>query len=241
MEYPDLFREVALSLRTKGFHQEALRYYEPLQMIQSYVDVPFLFELASCYRAVGLSAQADDCYKTIINIDHGNFEARVGLAKTQRHPQKSQTINEDGGTGSLNQLRNGTRNLGGQAGSTVTTEPLIFKPKALMPAPRTMRQLSKQTAEDNFELQESETHEIFLHRQRMSKRKKDGDRKKTSEWMSATRSLLQAFQSRKVFYPSDKHHLFLGYSKKARLWAAKSKQESDVLQQISETIFGGTH
>jgi general transcription factor 3C polypeptide 3 (transcription factor C subunit 4) len=49
--------------------------------VKDYTDTSFFTAMAKCYRAIGLVAEAEDCYQTIIEHDEKNVEARVHLAK----------------------------------------------------------------------------------------------------------------------------------------------------------------
>ena len=205
-------------------------------MIEGYVDVSFLFEIASCYRAVGLADQADNCYKSIISLDSGNYEARVGLANPRHHPEGDKTVHRNEDNASPIQRRKGIRHTGGRITPSTRTDPLMLRGRTMLLAPRSVRQSLQYKREDKFELREREINDIFLHQQILSTRTKDY--RYTIEWMSATRSLLQAFRNNRLFYPYDRHHRFLGYSKMARFWATRPKLTLGALQQLSNNLFG---
>ncbi|KAI9707402.1 MAG: transcription factor TFIIIC subunit tfc4 [Candelina mexicana] len=79
-DYPDLFREAADALKQEGFAKEALKFLEPLQQVEGHADTSFYLSLGSCYHEAGLIDEAEECYRTAIESDEGNVEARVQLA-----------------------------------------------------------------------------------------------------------------------------------------------------------------
>ncbi|KAL8701807.1 MAG: hypothetical protein Q9224_000328 [Gallowayella concinna] len=68
-DYPDLFRDVANALRDAGIYDEALRYYEPLQQMPDSVDISCYVDMAVCYKAVGLEAEAEECHHIIAKLE----------------------------------------------------------------------------------------------------------------------------------------------------------------------------
>ncbi|KAL8701755.1 MAG: hypothetical protein Q9201_004736 [Fulgogasparrea decipioides] len=66
-EYPDLFREVAETLRRTGFYQEALIFYKPLQQISAFSDASYYADMAICFQVVGLQVEAAECYRLFLN------------------------------------------------------------------------------------------------------------------------------------------------------------------------------
>ena len=58
---------------------DALRFLKAIHRVSEGLDVQLLMNLASCYRAVGLEAEARDCYETVVAGDPDFTEARVAL------------------------------------------------------------------------------------------------------------------------------------------------------------------
>lgn len=80
-DYVDLYRDVAETLRTRGAFADAVRYYEPLQVVPDELDTGYYMDLAECYRALVRFGDAEDCYKVITEHNPDEWEARVALAK----------------------------------------------------------------------------------------------------------------------------------------------------------------
>jgi general transcription factor 3C polypeptide 3 (transcription factor C subunit 4) len=82
-EYPDLFREIGDALVVEQLHQDALRFYEPIQRQPQGIDSKFYFDIAICYQALG---RDDDVKRTMEALRLFKRGARdvnfyVGLAK----------------------------------------------------------------------------------------------------------------------------------------------------------------
>lgn len=80
-DYPDLFREVADSLKAAGQFKEALRYYTPLVDSSEGQDTPLFIAAGECFQIGGDLDRAEECYRGAIAADEKNVEARVKLAK----------------------------------------------------------------------------------------------------------------------------------------------------------------
>lgn len=209
---------------------EALRYYEPLQQVDGCVDVPYLFEIASCYRALGRETEAKNCYKSIVEIDGGNYEARLRLADGHDVEDMTQCSPQD-----LSQ-------------TYVPNHPRTWKhmgikharqgKSAMSLAPRAAHPSSRRLADEELQVHEREIYGLFTHQQSIGKAISKGDGVHSMEWLAATESLLQDFRENKIFYPVDKHHKFLGYSREARLIAARTKSELEMLIERSGSIIG---
>jgi general transcription factor 3C polypeptide 3 (transcription factor C subunit 4) len=82
-EYPDLFREIGDALREEQLHQDALRFYEPIQRQRKGVDSRFYFDIAICYQALGRTDDVNTTMETLRLFKRGGRDANfyVGLAK----------------------------------------------------------------------------------------------------------------------------------------------------------------
>jgi general transcription factor 3C polypeptide 3 (transcription factor C subunit 4) len=74
-DFSDLFREVADALRLHGYFNEALQFYNPLQLIEDQTDDSYFTFLASCYEALLMFDEAEECIKYIIKYDEDNLSA----------------------------------------------------------------------------------------------------------------------------------------------------------------------
>lgn len=82
-EYPDLFREIGDALREEQLHQDALRFYEPLQKQPRVLDSKFYFDLAICYQALNRDDDVKRTMEALRFFKRGKRDAHffVGLAK----------------------------------------------------------------------------------------------------------------------------------------------------------------
>ncbi len=237
-DYPDLFREAANALRVRRYFHEALRYYEPVQQISEYADTAYFMEMASCYKAVGLGIEAEDCYKIVVDSDKGNPEARrrlLEMCKELGTSPKGVTTNDDSASVRQHKARK-------RAGNKDAKQPK--KGKALSPwattmlAPRLVPQSAKQISLEREEAQEEDVNALFVRREDLKEQARNNDESSKTEWMAITKTLIQGFKDNKVFYPIDKHHKFYGYSREARSLAARPKYELDALAEQSKSHLG---
>ena len=213
-DFPDLFREAANSLLEKHYYHEALRYYEPLQYVSDYEDTSYLSEMASCYRAIGSDSEAVECYQHLIAIDESNLNARVQLS---------------------NLSKNGVLYSQHSSNTKEVTKRAFTKPnKKIDQQPKRGRSIqngiprNKQRSVPQRDLvQASEAKLLFQHWQILMDHHDDRDTNSNNPWMTCANILIQNFRQNKIFYPVDKHHKFYGYSRKARLLAAKPKHAQD--------------
>lgn len=238
-ECTDLFREAANALRGLGFYQEALRFYEPLQKVSGYDDVSYLFEMASCYRAVGLKPEAESCYQRIIERDTGNYEARIQLSGMRQGGRMTHWEDTHGNHGgSVRQHKSMKRGWDRDAKRSKKITTTGASSSSMVLAPRPANQSIKQLAVEQEQVQEEELRSLFLQRERLKDGATTGDKDGKAEWMAATEALIQGFRDNKVFYPAEKHHKFLGYSKEARAMASRTKHGLYALTEGSRSIFG---
>lgn len=229
-DYPDLFREAADALSEEGHHHEALRFYEPLQQVRDYTDTSFFIAMASCYRAIGLVAEAEDCYQTIIEHDEGNVEARVHLAKMFEElgmPEQAFIyVNEVIELG--RQAMEPTRK-DGSAKAAIPAEvdsamPTMLARAISRPGTRKStvsldaveRDILERNRDDNVRM-------LLIQLLGLQEQMLAGDEESTTHWLHAARGLIMDFRSNKLFFPWDKYIKFYGYSKEARRKALKAK------------------
>ena len=80
-EYSDLFREVGDALRDAKEYPEALRFFQPLKMINAFSDTDFWLAIAASSYVSGNIEQARECYELAKASDELCAEARTQLAK----------------------------------------------------------------------------------------------------------------------------------------------------------------
>lgn len=190
--------------------------------------------MAKCYRAVGLTAEAEDCYNTVIEIDHGNLEASVQLARLGKghdmHPHGLLNF-EEVLTVNQHKARRPTGDKEARRPKKATVS--SWKDTTLLSGP--VRQSAKKQKE---RAQEEDVQTLFQRRQDLMAQARMGDEDSKAQYMAALKSLNNIFRDSKIFYPFDKFHRFYGYSKEARLLAIKPKHEIDRLIVRSKWLYG---
>ncbi|KAI9838563.1 MAG: hypothetical protein M1819_004872 [Sarea resinae] len=236
-DYPDLFRDVADALSEQGLYDEALRFYEPLQQVGDYTDAAFYTAMAQCYRAAGLTSEAEECYQTIIENDADNINARVQLAKMYEDLGRSEEafhyVNEV--------ILLGRKDIANQSiregvSKVTTTEELA----ALIPTILPNREKSKkrqgpsQTAaakQERERIRDENVEVLYVRLQAVQDSMRAGDETAMKEWMATARELTDEFRTCKTLFPWDKYIKFLGYSAEARKRALKPKN-SEAMDEV---------
>ena len=234
-DYPDLYREAANALRGRNYYHEALHYYEPLQQVREYTDATYFQEMAACYRAIGLRAEAVECYETIIELDGRNMQARKELAELNRQSGLAHQGLPDDEVVPVKEHKR--RRRSGDKSST--KPPRASSPTSLaLLAPRPVLPSAKQLALEKEQTREEDVHALFRRRNNLTEKTGKGNESSKAEWMAVTRILIETFRANKVFYPLDRHRRFYGYSVKARNMAARPKHELDALAEKSISFLG---
>ena len=234
-DYPDLYREAANALRDQNYYHEALHYYEPLQQVSEYTDASYLPEMAACYRAIGLRAEAAECYQTIIELDGRNIKAHKELVELNRESRLAHRSLPDDELVPVKEHKRRRR-----SGDKSSTKP----PRAPSPtsfallAPRPVLPPTKQLALEKKQTREEDVHAFFLRRNSLTDKKRRGSDSSKAEWMAVSKTLIENFRANKVFYPFDRHRRFYGYSVKARNMAARTKNELNALAENSISFLG---
>ncbi len=195
-------------------------------------------ELASCYRATGRTLEAQECYLTVDDDDEHTFEARSALAgmRGQSGALTSTVANTENAVSVFkNRSKRRTDGCGHkQKKSTDMARPSAFR--AFASRPRLPS--AEQSKIDGNQVKEKEVYKLFVHRRHLAEKLGKEDKFSNGGWIAVTKRLLEAFRSNKLFYPFDKHHKFLGYSKEARTLAAKPKYELEALTARSGPVLG---
>ena len=222
----------------RGYFHEALRYYEPIQQISEYADATLFMEMASCYKAVGLRTECEDCYKIVVDSDNGNPEARrrlLEMCDESGTSLKGVTSTDDVVSIRQHKSRKRVRDKDAKQPRKGKALPSLA---TTMLAPRLVPQSAKQVSREKEEAQEEDVNALFARRETLTEQARNGDESSKTEWMAITKTLIQGFKDNKVFYPFDKHHKFYGYSREARSLAARPKHELDALAEQSKSHLG---
>ena len=242
-DYPDLFREAADALRINGYHHESLSYYEPLQHVQGYTDASYFTDIAICYKAVGMKAEAKECYQAIIDYDDGNVEARLRLAQMYEElgmPQRAGAYVENVLSVTSQDLKRSEKSKYKQIGAT-SARGSSFSISTML-TPCSLRQTTRPRAVEKERRERAHTENAFmlhLRVQQLIEAVRKGDVESKTQWMAAAKNLIQDFRLNKAFYPYDKHMKFLGYPKQIRTGSVKSKG-GRVMQEV-QSLAGRLH
>ena len=220
-----------------GLHHEALRFYEPLQQVKDYTDTSFFIDMASCYRAVGLVTEAEDCYQTIIKHDENNIEARVQLAKLFESlgmPEQAFTYLSE-----VMLLENDKSAARPAVASADLAAPTMLAHCVSRPAAR-KRTTGLDVVEKAALDYTREENIRILHQRLLGLREQmlAGDDESTVLWLTTARDLILDFRSNRLFFPWDKYVQFYGYSKEARKKALKPKSSEtlDEMEAMAERL-----
>ena len=239
-DYPDLFREAANVLRVRRYFHEALRYYEPVQQISDYADAAYFMEMAACYKAVGLRIEAEDCYKIVVDSDEGDPEARRRLLE-----MCSESVTSPPGERNDREVfsvkqRKSRQRVGDKDAKQPRKGKTLPSWATTMLAPRLAPPSAKQMSLEKEEAHEQDVNALYIRRETLKAQDTYGNESSKTEWMAITKTLIQGFKDNKVFYPFDRHHRFYGYSREARLLAARPKHEVDALAEQSRSHLGNS-
>ncbi|KAI9668670.1 MAG: transcription factor TFIIIC subunit tfc4 [Trizodia sp. TS-e1964] len=196
-DYPDLFRDIADNLLEAGHHNEALKFYEPLQHVDGFADLNIYFQMAKSYRAVDNTNEAQQCYETILEQDSTNINARVQLAQIyeeQNMPEKAfsyvsevialSRVDQD----SRQNLKPGVLDLY----YTATSQGYPFQRRNTIR--KSANNESIHLSDEAFILQYNRL-QFFAEGMRAE------DGQAVIEWMEAARILIDDFRASKVLYP----------------------------------------
>ena len=227
-DYPDLFREAADALRLKCYYHESLSYYEPLQYVQGYTDAAYFADMAACYRAIGMKAEAKDCYQAIVDHDDCNVEAKLHLVRLYEElgmpDQAGAHVRDVLSVTSRNWKRSGNVGALKQTATMSALGSSSYTSTMLMPCPP--RQVLRPRAIEKEVREQAHTENVFalhLRLQELIEKARNGDMEFKIRWKAIAKSLIQDFKSNRAFYPYDKNVKFLGYSKQARTGPIRSK------------------
>ena len=81
---------------------------------------------------------------------------------------------------------------------------------------------------------------LFAQRRALASSLGQGELQLKEQWMSVTKSLIAIFMVEKAFFPEQRHHEFLGYTRQARYLAhRKSREKMVIVSQIGkgESLF----
>lgn len=215
-----------------GNHNESLRFYEPLQQLSDYTDASFFMDMAECYKALGLSAETEDCYQTVIHNDNTNIEARVQLAKIYEELGMSERavvyINEVIAMGREEVASKASKKSRRPKATGSTVQEHLASTTIASELVRQQPHSSTSLTEEREKVEAESFHMLYSQLEALSEGLRLGDEQATTGWMKLAGILIQDFRSNRVFFPFDRSVRFFGYSKEARAKALKPKANQAV-------------
>ena len=185
--------------------------------------------MATCYRAIGLRAEAVECYQNLLELDGKNMQARKELAELNRELGLAHEIVKE----HKKRRRSGDKSSTKPIRATSPTSFTLLAPRPVFP-------LAKQLAIEKEQTREDEVHGLFQRRNNLTEESGKGNERSKAEWMAVSRMLITTFRANKVFYSTNRHRKFYGYSVKARNMAARTKHELDALAENSISFLSPT-
>lgn len=260
-DYGDLFREVADALKDQGLHQEALRFYMPLQYSQEYADTSLYMAMAECYTECQNAEGAEICYLTVAEYDHKNVEARAKLAKFYETmglaDQAMKYVTEAVELGQVESMprrkRRSARRAAQLAKELRSTELEARTPDNQVEGLEGQDSLISVTGpmaadragDRGFEgvadrpMQDADNVR-YLHGRMLEVQPamRAGDENATENWLDIADALIRDFRSNRVFFPLQRRMVFLGYSREAQRKAGRVKTTTlmDEVQNIADRL-----
>lgn len=203
------------------------------------MDTSYVSGLASCYRALGLNTEAMFCYETALNSDETSTDAQLQLAKIH----EGLTISDRAGANgkglvfehAVKPRRPGKVVIPKRLNMVSASDSAPFS----MIVPKLARRPIKDNALEKSMKEQAKAEEAYtllLQMQKIKETAQNGDLGHKFQWMLAAKTLIQDFQSERLFFPFDKYVRFYGYSKEARKKALNTKavqalQEAEALSR----------
>ena len=178
-----------------------------------------------------------ECYKTIIESNETSAEARLQTLKTCEELGMSEEISVIRKGVSFDETPKLKRPHRYGASKQVGPDHGLTSAAFVMIAPRLARRPGKDNTWEKTMREQAkaeETRTLFLRMKSIKETSRDGNQVDKSQWMLAAKTLIQDFQSERLFYPFDKYVRFYGYSKEARRKSLNSKAVQ--AQQEAEAI-----
>jgi general transcription factor 3C polypeptide 3 (transcription factor C subunit 4) len=227
-----LFREVADALRTKEYWREALQFYDPLQLVEGQTDPAYFSDMASCYEALAMYDEAEDCVRIIIENDKENMAAWIQVATMfdnadmpdRAAPYVDQVITMKRGKALEKKRARSAAKPSLLPGMELNGRGPSLPPEELTnissmidstPAQKAIGRRSKrQVAEAEIEKRVQST---YFEMRRLRERLRLGETGVKTDWMEGARTLIDQFKKHKSYSPMDKNASVLGFSRRERM------------------------
>jgi general transcription factor 3C polypeptide 3 (transcription factor C subunit 4) len=77
----DLFYTIGDTLRLRAMFDQAIRFYQPIEVLEDELTDQFWISMAACHRGLKDFAEAENCYRAVMELDPNHASARAELAK----------------------------------------------------------------------------------------------------------------------------------------------------------------
>ncbi|EGE83291.1 hypothetical protein, variant 2 [Blastomyces dermatitidis ER-3] len=262
-DFGDLFREVGDALKDAKLYQDALQFYVPLQRTREYADTSLFMSMAECYIACENDEAAENCYLTVVEYDENDIEARAKLAKFYENlgliEQALKYVNEAIELGRQESMPRRRRRFGSRAlqlarefrstesgGAVMATyegpigaenegwrspTPSPSVSGGLMTSTVPLSKKRRQAKEEYV----STDHIRYLYSKLLDLEAamREGHEDATEDWLDIADALLRDFRSNRVFFPMQRHMMFLGYSREAQRKAGRLKSTT-IMDEVEE-------
>ena len=205
---------MADALRVQGYYHEALRFYEPLQQVAEYADTSCFDAMGTCYQALELYDEAEDCYRVVVENEPENIEVYTKMAKMFESAGMLERARPY--VSKIGSIRQQLRCSGKQ--KDLHTRPTIQAPRRvseeledgplpnmLEPAPP-RKSISRPISNKRVREEENQEqiHLLFLQAVELREQMQAGEDYVTSEWKGIASLLIESFKKKKAFFPLDK-------------------------------------
>ncbi|OAX83651.1 hypothetical protein ACJ72_01982 [Emergomyces africanus] len=261
-DFGDLFREAGDALKDAKLYQDAILFYVPLQKTREYADTSLFMSMAECYMACENDEAAENCYLTVVEYDENNIEARAKLAKFYEKlgmiDQALKYVNEAIELGRRESMPRRRRKFGSRAlqlarefrsteaeGAAMATYegPIGAENEAwgspthagasggLMTSTAPISKKRRQAKEEYV----GTDHIRYLYSKLvdLERAMREGQEDATEDWLDIADALLRDFRSNRVFFPMQRHMMFLGYSREAQRKAGRLKSTT-IMDEVEE-------
>ncbi|KEQ69563.1 TPR-like protein [Aureobasidium namibiae CBS 147.97] len=232
-DYFDLFRDVAETLLEQTYHAEAITFFEPIRSVPEACDHEYYMKLADCYMMFSRNADAESCWKFIVDNDPEDIKSRIALAKLyeaeQRMAEAVPLVHEVIRLGRSDAVKKAKITDDGQDDDVEDEEededddndlrfiafhpgkrgrPKTAKPKA--PKARVSQTYERLQQQD----QRIKANHVLVNSARETL---DEDEDALQTYFEAAQEMLDDFKTVRAFYPGrDKHIKFTGYGRNTK-------------------------
>lgn len=209
-----------------------------MQQVANQDNASYLSELATCYIAIGRRAEAEECYRGLLNFENENsndddseyenerWKARIFLGQERNEAILSEDEEEDNmsdidSVASEEPATRRTRAYFRINHQGHTAENLGKSMLAPTPAAKRARRLSP----EKEMIEEESLPQLFSQRQALARSIDWTKPQQKEQWLLITKNLIRRFMVQKAFFPEQRHHEFMGYTRQARHVANRKIRE----------------